>query len=144
MALLVKFTFLILTVMKTKLFTLLVSLIYLSCDDKRNYSPDFEYAHITIITKEDCRLNDNENAWIINVSPYGGKSFGVPITYQGREFKNAVKVYNYNFQKEFADSTFKYSADFYSEIVSGKPCEVSNPTIFNVPTIRIKAVVRTQ
>ncbi len=113
-----------------------------SCENKRRYAFEFEQAPITILGQEHCRLAADENAWIINVSPYGQKRFGVPLTFKGRVYGNVVKVHNYHFVREYADSTFSYFADFYNEETPAKPCEVVDPVVYQVPVIRIKAVVK--
>ena len=114
-----------------------------ACKDKPPFTPDYESATGLIIGPETCKTNAAQNAWLVqfNGPNAGNKSYGETITYNGNTYTNVVKTYLLDEPSKVPGK--KYFFEFYLEGKSVQnDCEVANPIIYNISTIRIKNIVK--
>jgi len=120
------------------LFSLFLILL-LACNNKQPALVDYEIDIGIVIGQEICKTDLEQNAWLIKLNATQKKNYGKPITFQGVNYDNVVKVYDIS--KDFQKINTKCLVFFYTgSLNSPKNCNVSNPTIFEIPEIFIKDI----
>lgn len=111
------------------------------CQDRYPLKVDYETASIQILGQEKCFINQEDNAWLVSLTPIDpGKEYGVEIVYNGTTYANVVRV-KHDLSKEYENSSVKHYFEFYTDAPQTQTCTVEDPETYQAPFIRIKTVI---
>lgn len=123
-------------------FIVLIVFIFLdSCKDNGPWTPPFYIAVGTVIGKESCHVDEDEDYWLISIhsSPSKRQDYGDKLVIDGVGYTNVIKVTELDGKLKIIGQ--KVGFDFYIDdetayLTTG--CEVTDPVVYKLKLARIK------